>query len=104
MFVEIRINAYDQFREGSSFMVGRALTSVFWGAVADRYGRKPVIVFGTFVVYVNLYSNVLFKTKLKYQQVYTFCFNCASGLFSILSLVLVLTFGWQLLHDFFSVS
>lgn len=50
MFVEIRINAYDQFREGSSFMVGRALTSVFWGAVADRYGRKPVIVFGTFAV------------------------------------------------------
>ncbi|CAN0839717.1 Protein ZINC INDUCED FACILITATOR-LIKE 1 [Linum grandiflorum] len=32
---------------GSSFMFGRALTSVFWGLVADRYGRKPVILFGT---------------------------------------------------------
>jgi len=52
--VEIRINTYDQFpenAEGSAFMLGRASTSVFWGAVADRYGRKPVIVFGTFVVY-----------------------------------------------------
>ncbi|CAN0839705.1 Protein ZINC INDUCED FACILITATOR-LIKE 1 [Linum grandiflorum] len=28
-------------------MFGRALTSVFWGLVADRYGRKPVILFGT---------------------------------------------------------
>lgn len=28
-------------------MLGRALTSVFWGKVADRYGRKPVIIIGT---------------------------------------------------------
>lgn len=33
-------------------MFGRALTSAFWGVVADRYGRKPVIIFGTFTVYV----------------------------------------------------
>lgn len=33
-------------------MVGRALTSVFWGIVADRYGRKPVILFGIFIVLV----------------------------------------------------
>ncbi|KAL5994801.1 hypothetical protein ACLOJK_024858 [Asimina triloba] len=26
---------------GSAFMIGRAMTSVFWGIVADRYGRKP---------------------------------------------------------------
>ncbi|XP_058078198.1 protein ZINC INDUCED FACILITATOR-LIKE 1-like isoform X2 [Magnolia sinica] len=32
---------------GSAYMVGRALTSVFWGVVADRYGRKPVIIIGT---------------------------------------------------------
>ncbi|CAK7325113.1 unnamed protein product [Dovyalis caffra] len=35
---------------GSSFMLGRALTSVFWGMVADRYGRKPVILLGTLAV------------------------------------------------------
>ncbi|KAJ4720472.1 zinc induced facilitator 1 [Melia azedarach] len=28
-------------------MVGRDLTSVFWGMIADRYGRKPVIIIGT---------------------------------------------------------
>ncbi|KAJ1381486.1 MFS transporter superfamily [Sesbania bispinosa] len=26
---------------GSTFMLGRCLTSVLWGIVADRYGRKP---------------------------------------------------------------
>ncbi|KAL0429476.1 UNVERIFIED_CONTAM: protein ZINC INDUCED FACILITATOR 1, partial [Sesamum radiatum] len=25
----------------SSYMLGRALTSVLWGTIADRYGRKP---------------------------------------------------------------
>ncbi|KAB5551625.1 hypothetical protein DKX38_008936 [Salix brachista] len=35
---------------GSAFMFGRALTSVLWGMIADRYGRKPVIMFGTISV------------------------------------------------------
>ncbi|KAK3034705.1 hypothetical protein RJ639_032466, partial [Escallonia herrerae] len=37
---------------GSSFMLGRALTSFFWGLVADRYGRKPVIIIGTSAVVI----------------------------------------------------
>ncbi|KAM7472661.1 hypothetical protein LguiA_010844 [Lonicera macranthoides] len=37
---------------GSSFMLGRALTSVFWGVVADRIGRKPVIIIGTSAVVI----------------------------------------------------
>lgn len=37
---------------GSSFMFGRALTSVLWGMVADRYGRKPVIIFGAVSVVI----------------------------------------------------
>ncbi|KAG5403164.1 hypothetical protein IGI04_009283 [Brassica rapa subsp. trilocularis] len=32
---------------GCSFMLGRTLTSVIWGIMADRYGRKPVILIGT---------------------------------------------------------
>lgn len=40
--------------EGCSFMLGRALTSVVWGIVADRYGRKPVILIGTASVLVIL--------------------------------------------------
>jgi len=31
---------------GSAFMFGRCLTSVIWGIIADRYGRKPVIMIG----------------------------------------------------------
>ncbi|KAJ9537079.1 hypothetical protein OSB04_029812 [Centaurea solstitialis] len=37
---------------GSSFMVGRGLTSLFWGVLADRYGRKPIILIGTFSVVI----------------------------------------------------
>ncbi|KAJ6332254.1 hypothetical protein OIU76_010608 [Salix suchowensis] len=33
-------------------MFGRALTSVLWGVIADRYGRKPVIMFGTISVHM----------------------------------------------------
>uniref|UniRef100_A0A0A9F3S1 Major facilitator superfamily (MFS) profile domain-containing protein n=1 Tax=Arundo donax TaxID=35708 RepID=A0A0A9F3S1_ARUDO len=29
---------------GASYMLGRALSSVIWGIVADKYGRKPVLV------------------------------------------------------------
>ncbi|CAN4118342.1 unnamed protein product [Withania somnifera] len=42
---------------GSSFMLGRALTSIPWGIIADRYGRKPVVVFGTITVVI---FNLLF--------------------------------------------
>lgn len=27
-------------------MFGRALTSIFWGIMSDRYGRKPIIFLG----------------------------------------------------------
>ncbi|XP_020970393.1 protein ZINC INDUCED FACILITATOR-LIKE 1-like [Arachis ipaensis] len=37
---------------GSSFMLGRALTSILWGMVSDRYGRKPVIIFGVITVVI----------------------------------------------------
>ncbi|XP_024443825.1 protein ZINC INDUCED FACILITATOR-LIKE 1 isoform X3 [Populus trichocarpa] len=33
-------------------LYSRALTSVLWGMIADRYGRKPVIIFGTVSVVI----------------------------------------------------
>lgn len=48
---------------GSAFMLGRALTSVFWGMIADRYGRKPVIIFGTATVVV---LNTLFGLSVNF--------------------------------------
>lgn len=48
---------------GSSFMLGRALTSVFWGIVADRYGRKPVIMMGTAAVVI---FNTLFGLSVNF--------------------------------------
>nr|XP_043614474.1 protein ZINC INDUCED FACILITATOR-LIKE 1-like isoform X2 [Erigeron canadensis] len=48
---------------GSAYMVGRALTSVFWGVVADRYGRKPVIIIGTTTVVI---FNTLFGFSVNY--------------------------------------
>ncbi|KAJ4720470.1 zinc induced facilitator-like 1 [Melia azedarach] len=48
---------------GCAFMVGRALTSVFWGMIADRYGRKPVIIIGTTTVVI---FNTLFGLSVNF--------------------------------------
>jgi MFS family permease len=36
-------------------MVGRGFSSIFWGVIADRVGRKPVITFSILSVYVRIY-------------------------------------------------
>ncbi|KAJ4720468.1 protein ZINC INDUCED FACILITATOR-LIKE 1-like [Melia azedarach] len=48
---------------GSSYMLGRALTSVLWGIVADHYGRKPVIIIGTMTVVI---FNTLFGLSVNF--------------------------------------
>ncbi|XP_056164458.1 protein ZINC INDUCED FACILITATOR-LIKE 1-like isoform X4 [Syzygium oleosum] len=48
---------------GCSLMFGRALTSVLWGIVADRYGRKPVIIMGTIAVVI---FNTLFGLSVTF--------------------------------------
>ncbi|CAJ2638645.1 unnamed protein product [Trifolium pratense] len=45
------INAYAGY-VGSAFMLGRSLTSIPWGIVADRYGRKPVAIVGIISVII----------------------------------------------------
>ncbi|KAK7322508.1 hypothetical protein VNO77_25890 [Canavalia gladiata] len=51
------ISAYAGY-VGSSFMLGRCLTSVVWGMISDRYGRKPVIIIGiiTVVIFNTLFG------------------------------------------------
>ncbi|KAI3725783.1 hypothetical protein L1987_65576 [Smallanthus sonchifolius] len=50
---------------GSAYMIGRALTSVLWGVVADRYGRKPVILLSTSAVVI---FNTLFGFSVNYRM------------------------------------
>ncbi|XP_039017479.1 probable peptide/nitrate transporter At3g43790 isoform X2 [Hibiscus syriacus] len=62
-------------------MVGRALTSLFWGVVADRYGRKPVILIGIFSVVV---FNTLFGLSTSFWMALSMrfllgCFNSLLG-------------------------
>ncbi|KAK0578587.1 hypothetical protein LWI29_012884 [Acer saccharum] len=66
---------------GSSFMLGRALTSFLWGVVADRYGRKPVIFIGTLSVVV---LNALFGLSTSFWMALSMrfllgCFNSLLG-------------------------
>ena len=48
-------------------MLGRALTSVPWGMVADRYGRKPVIIIGTVAVLVHTTITQLIYLLIKFE-------------------------------------
>ncbi|KAJ8420675.1 LOW QUALITY PROTEIN: hypothetical protein Cgig2_005206 [Carnegiea gigantea] len=49
--------------EGSSYMVGRTLTAVLWGVIADRYGRKPVMLTSILGIVV---FNTLFGLSINY--------------------------------------
>ncbi|KAJ0711626.1 putative major facilitator superfamily, MFS transporter superfamily [Helianthus annuus] len=58
-------------------MIGRALTSVFWGMCADRYGRKPVIIIGTSTVFVTFSHcvSLIFEYIVLLQLVNFFSFS-----------------------------
>ncbi|KAM0903627.1 hypothetical protein ACQ4PT_018540 [Festuca glaucescens] len=47
----------------ASYMIGRAITSIFWGVASDRLGRKPVIVFAMLSVVI---LQTLFGLSTKY--------------------------------------
>ncbi|TVU50729.1 hypothetical protein EJB05_02125 [Eragrostis curvula] len=53
---------------GASYMIGRGFASIFWGMVADRIGRKPVIAFSIFSVII---FNTLFGLSVKYWMAIT---------------------------------
>lgn len=63
----------------SLFMVGRALTSILWGVVADRYGRKPVILLSTISVVI---FNTLFGLSTSFWMAASmrFLLGCFNGL------------------------
>ncbi|XP_027340494.1 protein ZINC INDUCED FACILITATOR-LIKE 1-like [Abrus precatorius] len=48
------ISAYGGY-VGSAFMLGRCLTAILWGVIADRYGRKPVMI-------ISIIAIVIFNT------------------------------------------
>ncbi|CAK7331925.1 unnamed protein product [Dovyalis caffra] len=78
---------------GSSFMIGRALTSFFWGWLADRYGRKPIILMGTFSVVV---FSALFGLSTSFWMALSMrfllgCFNSLLGTIRVLSLQMLHT-------------
>uniref|UniRef100_A0ACD5Y498 Uncharacterized protein n=1 Tax=Avena sativa TaxID=4498 RepID=A0ACD5Y498_AVESA len=53
---------------GASYMVGRGFASIFWGMVADRIGRKPVILFS---ILSTIVFNTLFGLSVKYWMAIT---------------------------------
>lgn len=53
---------------GASFMLGRSLTSLLWGIIADQRGRKPVIAIGLVAVII---FNTLFGLSTTYWMAIT---------------------------------
>ncbi|XP_006832888.2 protein ZINC INDUCED FACILITATOR-LIKE 1 isoform X1 [Amborella trichopoda] len=64
---------------GASFMFGRFLTSFIWGMVSDRYGRKRVILLGSFSIII---FNTLFGLSVNYWMALgaRFLLGCFNGL------------------------
>ncbi|KAL2337320.1 hypothetical protein Fmac_011766 [Flemingia macrophylla] len=64
---------------GSSLMLGRTLTSILWGMVSDRYGRKPVIIIGIITVVI---FNTLFGLSTNFWMAICsrFLLGCLNGL------------------------
>ncbi|KAL5095867.1 hypothetical protein RYX36_000194 [Vicia faba] len=71
------ISAYAGYL-GSAFMFGRSLTSIFWGLVADRYGRKPVVILGVISVII---FNILFGLSTSFWMAVAtrFFLGCLNG-------------------------
>ncbi|KAE9620865.1 hypothetical protein Lal_00019216 [Lupinus albus] len=65
---------------GSAFMLGRGLTSILWGMLADRYGRKPVLVIGliTIVIFNTLFG---LSTSLWMAIIMRFLLGSLCGVF-----------------------
>uniref|UniRef100_A0A0E0F292 Major facilitator superfamily (MFS) profile domain-containing protein n=1 Tax=Oryza meridionalis TaxID=40149 RepID=A0A0E0F292_9ORYZ len=65
--------------DGASYMVGRSFAAIFWGVVADRIGRKPVIMFSILSVVI---FNTLFGLSTKYWMALTtrFVLGALNGL------------------------
>ncbi|RHN41283.1 putative major facilitator superfamily [Medicago truncatula] len=61
------ISAYAGYM-GSAYMLGRSLTSILWGVIADRYGRKPVAILGVISVII---FNTLFGLSTSFWMAVT---------------------------------
>ncbi|PON86782.1 Tetracycline resistance protein/multidrug resistance protein [Trema orientale] len=77
---EAEIGYYAGF-VGGVYMVGRALFSIPWGIMADRYGRKPVLIIGTGTMLV---LNILFGLSTNFWMAISTrfllgCFNSILG-------------------------
>lgn len=54
---------------GASYMLGRALTSIIWGILADRIGRKPIIIITIFSMLVALFSWTSFELSNRFTSI-----------------------------------
>ncbi|KAF5197502.1 Zinc induced facilitator-like, partial [Thalictrum thalictroides] len=65
---------------GASFMFGRSLTSVLWGVIADRYGRKPMILICTVSMLGPVEQLFGLSTRFWMAVVTRFLLGCINGL------------------------
>ncbi|KAH7421166.1 hypothetical protein KP509_13G043600 [Ceratopteris richardii] len=66
---------------GSAMMLGRFISSAFWGIIADRCGRKPVILIGTasIIIFNTLFG---FSTNFWMALITRFLLGICNGMLS----------------------
>ncbi|KAH9686721.1 hypothetical protein KPL70_014472 [Citrus sinensis] len=87
-------------------MLGRALTSVLWGLVADRCGRKPVIIIGSITVVI---LNTLFGLTVNFWMAITTrlllgALNGLLGPIKVLSIPLLTSYTYIAMLSGFSLA
>ncbi|CAN0363359.1 unnamed protein product, partial [Scytosiphon promiscuus] len=53
----------------SVFMIGRLASAFFWGVLADRYGRRPVVLF-------SLGSTSVFAVAFGVSETFSWALTC----------------------------
>lgn len=58
----------------TALMLGRIISTYYWGVIADRYGRRPVI-------FVSLWATAIFAVAFGFSTSFVWAFACRCDMY-----------------------